>query len=86
MNISEFVQGDEIVRVEPSKPYSSGLRDRSYMDEKLCFIGIENGQILFKRTDKIYLTVFGDDICCVPLNKWDEGWKSFIIINFKFGR
>lgn len=38
-SIHSFQKGDEIVRLEPAKAYSSGVRDRSYLGEKLVYIG-----------------------------------------------
>lgn len=86
MNIRNFSPGDRIIRVDPAKPYCTGVRDRSYMDEKLFFIGIQNGNIHFQRTDDFALMALGDIIYSLPLNLWDEGWETFVRRNFKFGR
>jgi len=92
MTIYEFVQGDEIVRVQPSKTYSSGIRDRSYMGQKLIFVGIANGCIYCKRTDEFSISIFGDKLVDLSLDIWDEGWELYvdpstlIIRNLKFGR
>jgi hypothetical protein len=83
--IHAFTKGDEIVRIEPSKPYSStqiGLfgeetietRDRSYMGEKLIFVGIANGQIYLKRTDNLSIELFGDKLLSLSLDVFDDGW------------
>jgi hypothetical protein len=83
--IHSFTKGDEIVRIEPSKPYSStqiGLFgeetietiDRSYMGEKLIFVGIANGQIYLKRTDKLSIELFGDKLLSLSLDVFDDGW------------
>ena len=88
MKIYEFKKGDEIVRVEPAKPYSTeriglfgqkegGVRDRSYIGEKLIFVGIANGLIYCKRTDSYALKVFGDDLLEIPLDFFDEGWEFY---------
>ena len=71
--IYDFKKGDEIVRVQPAKPYSGvrinlfgenegGVRDRSYMGVKLIFVGILNGQIYCQVTDKLTLTILGDKL------------------------
>ena len=78
-SIHAFTKGDEIVRIEPSKPYLStqiGLfgeetietRDRSYMGEKLILVGIANGQIYLKRTDKLSIELFGDKLLSLSLD------------------
>lgn len=86
--IYNFKKGDEIVRIQPAKPYSpkrmgvfgdeGGVRDRSYMGEKLIFVGIANGQIYCKRTDEFSLKIFGDKLLSLPLDVFDEGWESYI--------
>lgn len=87
--IYDFKKGDEIVRVQPAKPYSpvtigffgeeqGGCRDRSYMGEKLIFVGIANGQIYCQRTDRFALKIFGDELLNMALDIWDEGWDLFI--------
>jgi len=93
MTIYEFSQGDEIVRNKPSKAYSSGVNDRSYMGEKLVFVGIDNGYICCKRTDDFSLMIFGDKLLNLPLDIWDEGWELYVnprtmfrVKNWKFGR
>jgi len=83
--IHAFTKGDEIIRIEPSKPYSStqiGLfgeetietRDRSYMGEKLIFVGMANGQIYLKRTDKLSIELFGDKLLSLSLDVFNDGW------------
>jgi hypothetical protein len=87
--IYDFKKGDEIVRIQPAKPYSAvrigffgqeegGVRDRSYMGEKLIFVGIANGQIYCQRTDSFSLSMFGDKLLNLSLDIWDEGWDLFI--------
>lgn len=87
--IYDFKKGDEIVRVQPAKPYSAvriGLfgqeegevRDRSYMGEKLVFVGIANGQIYCQRTDSFSLSMFGDKLLDLALDIWDEGWDLYV--------
>ena len=85
--IYDFKKGDEVVRVIPAKPYSekrigifgeeAGIRDRSYMGEKLIFVGIANGQIYLQRTDPCKLTLLGDELIDLPLDVWDEGWDLY---------
>jgi len=84
-SIYDFKKGDEIVRVQPAKPYSPGLyeteggfRDRSYMGTKLIFMGIANGQIYLQPTDSFSLHVFGDKLIDLALDIWDEGWDLYI--------
>jgi hypothetical protein len=88
-SIYGFKKGDEIVRVQPAKPYSAvriglfgqeegGVRDRSYMGEKLIFVGIANGQIYLQRTDSFSLRMFGDKLLNLALDIWDEGWDFFV--------
>ena len=76
--IYDFNKGDEIVRVVPAKEYSTGVRDRSYMGEKLIFVGIANGQIYFKRTDSFSISIFGDKLLNLSL---DTGSSMLILIN-----
>jgi len=54
--IDQFKTGDEIVRLEPAKPYRTATRDRSYLGEKLTFIGVANGNIYLERDDKSVMT------------------------------
>jgi hypothetical protein len=88
--IYEFKKGDEIVRIKPAK--SLGLMsvgffgenvidrggDRSYMGQKLIFVGIANGQIYCQRTDTFSLNVFGDKLLGLSLDIWDEGWDFYV--------
>ena len=76
--IYDFNKGDEIVRVVPAKEYSTGVRDRSYMGEKLIFVGIANGQIYFKRTDSFSISIFGDKLLNLSLDTWDDGWEFYV--------
>ena len=79
--IYDFKKGDEIVRVQPAKHYSAvrvglfgqeedGVRDRSYIGEKMILVGIANGQI--------YLQSVVDELINLSLEFWDEGWDLFI--------
>jgi hypothetical protein len=86
--IYDFKKGDEIVRIAPSKMIKTsnifgGLKelsgDRSYMGEKLIFIGIANGQIYLKPTGKFYETVFGKDyLIDLDIDLWGDGWDYYI--------
>ena len=80
-SIYEFKQGDIIVRVEPAKPYmggiGNGLRDRSYVGEKVIFQGITNGMIYLKPTEKISIFLSGK-LMGLPLDIWDEGWNYWV--------
>jgi hypothetical protein len=92
MNISEFKKGDKVVRVEAAYSYTTtnpltGLPetrggDRSYMGEKLTFIGIANGCAYFDREEdcsmsKILETTRVD----LRLDWWSEGWEYWIDID-----
>ena len=87
--IYDFKKGDAITRIQPAKPYSperidmfgvvsGGIRDRSYMGEKLIFVGIANGQIYFKQTDDFHIQVFGGKLLNLDLDIWDGGWDYYI--------
>lgn len=82
-SIYDFNKGDEVVRVEPSKVIGSGgfhpkgQRDRSYIGDKLIFVGIANGCAYLKRTG-IKAKIFGDDLLDLPLDIYDEGWDYYI--------
>jgi hypothetical protein len=51
--------------------------DRSYMGDKLIFMGIANGQIYLERTGT-EKDIFGDKLIDLSLDLWDEGWVEFI--------
>lgn len=87
--IYDFKRGDEIVRVQPAKPYSTPIiglfgqdggeiRDRSYIGEKFIFVGIANGQIYCKRTNPTALTLFGDKLLSLAVDIFDEGWDLWV--------
>lgn len=90
MNIQEFKKGEIITRTEPSLAiFGGGINfmgvetapkgDRSYMGDKLQFVGIANGQIYFKSLKPIYITIFGQDkIFDLPLDTFSEGWEYYI--------
>jgi hypothetical protein len=88
-NITEFNPGDEVVRIIPAEPYSplriglfgeteGGIRDRSYMGEKLIFVGVANGQIYLKRTSPGSIMFFGDKLLSLALDIWSNGWENWI--------
>jgi len=82
-NIYEFDKNDVVVRVEPSRiiGYSiinpDGTRDRSYIGEKLIFVGVTNGCIYLKRTDEAQVKVFGDKLVELPLDLFSDGWNYY---------
>lgn len=82
--IHDFKKGDEIVRVKPAKSYGvnifgeQGSGDRSYMGEKLIYVGIANGQIYLKSTDPFYIKMFDNELIDLALDCWDEGWEAWI--------
>ena len=75
--IYEFKKGDEVVRIIPAKPINN-LKDRSFMGEKMIFIGIANGQIYLKRTNQLEIRLMGESLLNISLDLWDEGWDSWI--------
>jgi len=78
--IYEFKKGDEIVRVENAKPIQEGgIRDRSYVGEKMIFAGIANGVIYLKPTTIISTFLAGKEkLMDLPLDTWDEGWDHWV--------
>ncbi len=78
--IYEFKKGDEIVRVENAKPIQEGgIRDRSYVGEKMIFAGIANGVIYLKPTTIISTFLAGKEkLMDLPLDTWDEGWDYWV--------
>ena len=80
--IYEFKNGDEVVRIEPAKDLSNILgetiRDRSYIGEKMIFVGIANGVIYLKPTEKVSIFFSADGFIDLPLDIWDEGWDHWV--------
>lgn len=82
-NIYEFKKGDEIVRVEASKPVGhtvmnpEGHRDRSYIGNKMIFVGIANGCIYLQRTG-VDAKIFPDKLAELPLDLFEDGWDLYI--------
>ena len=75
--IYEFKKGDEIVRIVPAKPINN-IRDRSYMGDKMTFVGIANGQIYLKRTNQLEIRLMGDSLLNISLDLWDDGWDLWV--------
>lgn len=83
MNITSFKRGDIITRTEPSLAYcgfgNEKFGDRSYMGNKLEFIGIANNQIYFKSLEKVDIAIFGkNNIKNVEIDMWSEGWDLYV--------
>jgi len=80
--IYEFKNGDEVVRIEPAKELNNILgetiRDRSYIGEKMIFVGIANGVIYLKPTEKVSIFFSADGFIDLPLDMWDEGWDHWV--------
>ena len=86
--IYEFKKGVEIVRVQPAKSLGpmislsgaviDGGGDRSYIGEKMTFIGIANGCIYYKREDKFLGDEDANKIKFLSLDCWSEGWELYI--------
>jgi hypothetical protein len=72
-SIHNFKQGDIITRVEPSK---NG--DRSYMGDKMIFIGIANAQIYYENPESITARITGTIMSKVALDQWSEGWELYV--------
>jgi len=78
-NILEIQKGDIITRVCEAKPYPSGVRDRSYMGDKLKLVGIANSQIYFQNLEHVSMTIFGKGkIFKVPFDLWEDGWDFYV--------
>ena len=75
--IYEFKKGDEVVRIIPTKPLNN-RGDRSFMGEKMIFVGIANGQIYLKRTNQLEIRLMGNSLINVSLDLWDEGWDRWV--------
>ena len=83
-SIYEFDKKDIVVRVEPAKPIGESIfgvpnqGDRSYIGDRLEFMGILNGCIYLKRTDPVSLKIFGDKMVELPLDIFSEGWDIWV--------
>ena len=89
MNIKEFKKGDIIVRTKPAKslgPITSLMGeviercgDRSYMGEKLEYIGMANGQIYLRWSEDSESMFRNRDVPLdLAIDLWDEGWEIWI--------
>jgi len=80
--IYDFKIGDEIVRITPAKPLENGIlggiRDRSYLGERMIFKGIANGHIYLKRMEEFQKRLFGNKLLDLPLDLWDKGWDKWV--------
>lgn len=72
-SIHNFKQGDIITRIEPSK---NG--DRSYMGDKMIFIGIANAQIYYENSSGITSILTGATMFNLSLDQWSEGWELYV--------
>lgn len=75
--IYEFKKGNEVVRIVPAKSLNN-IRDRSFMGEKMIFVGIANGQIYLKRTNQLEISFMGESLLNISLDIWDDGWDTWI--------
>ena len=75
--IYEFKKGDEVVRIVPAKPINN-MRDRSYMGNKMIFVGIANGQIYLKSSNQLEIRLLGDSLINLSLDIWDDGWDTWL--------
>ena len=75
--IYEFKSGDEVVRIQPSKPiqniFGSGVQDRSYPGEKFILKTVANGVIYLKRENERKISMFGENLE-LTLDIWEDGW------------
>lgn len=69
-SILNFKKNDVITRVIPSK---NG--DRSYMGDKLLFVGVANAQIYFKNMSGIFDV---NTIRSVEFDRWQDGWVDYV--------
>jgi hypothetical protein len=79
-----FKKGDNITRIEPAKQCGTtifgtpGCRDRSYIGDRLIFVGIANGCVYLKRTDIVEQKIFGSRLIDLELDIFSEGWDYYI--------
>lgn len=86
MHISSFKKGDIITRTEPSAAIFGDnnllgidcIGSRSYMGDRLKFLGIANNQIYFQFTEGVDLKVLGDKPRKLPLDAYSEGWDFYV--------
>ncbi len=79
-SILDIKKGSIITRVCKAKPYrSDGDGDRSYIGDKLKFIGIANNQIYFQSLEPISICIFGaEKIFDISLDLFEFGWDYYI--------
>ena len=87
--VYDFKKNDVVTRIKPAKSFGKTIDiltgnevelggDRSYIGEKLIFVGIANGCAYFKRTDPIELKIFVDKLIGLELDVFDGGWDYWI--------
>lgn len=73
-NILNIEKGAIITRVQKAEN-----NDRSYMGDKLKFIGIANRRIYFQSLEEHMIRTFGADrIFDVGLDMWEQGWDYYV--------
>jgi len=73
MNIRNFKPGDCIYRNEPAR--SGEYVDKSYLTEKMIFIGIKNDTIYCVKAQESEYTIGVGDILELEVERgWDKGW------------
>jgi len=73
-NIIEIEKGSFITRVSPSDGYG----DRSYIGDKLQFIGVANGMIYLKNLEESYIRMFREEkLIKVAFDIWQNGWDYY---------
>lgn len=76
MKITNFKKGDIITRDKPAKPYSPDKGgDRSYMGDKIRFIGVANGQIYFQMPDHFLFD--SEKLFDLSMDIWADGWVAY---------
>ena len=74
-SIYSFKRGDEVVRLQPSK----GFGDRSYLGEKLTFIGCLNGSIYLEVEPNSFMAqILKKSQLVLPLDIWSDDWDYYI--------
>lgn len=93
MSIYEFKKGDTVTRIKPSKsiPGLADITDRSFIGQKLRFLGIANGCVYVELATEEEMDDGIPDIgrffkmlsgksgpINLPLDIWEEGWSYYI--------
>lgn len=82
-SIYEFKKGDYIVRVEPAEPVGESifgapnLGDRSYIGEKMEFMGVLNGCVYVRPTRTVWFDK-KDNLRNLPLDIFSNGWDYWV--------